>query len=108
MYHHGGAVVQWPVSAAMTEAGFKDSFREVHPDAVKDPGTTWLSAREGDGPLVYNRQDRIDYIYYRGNKLKAVAAETFDAPDGSAFTFHGREFMYPSDHGFVFVTFRLD
>jgi len=108
MYHHGGAVVRWPVSSAMTGAGFKDAYREIHPDPVKDPGTTWLPARGENGELFYDRQDRIDYIYYRGKKVKAVAAEIFDAPDGTTFSFHGRQFMYPSDHGFVLVTFRLD
>ena len=34
LYNHGGAVVRWPVSVAMEKAGFKDSFRELNPDAA--------------------------------------------------------------------------
>lgn len=106
-YHHGGAVVRWPVSWALTQAGLRDAYREIHPDPAADPGTTWLSSGKVNGSILYDRQDRIDYIYYRGKKLQAVAAEVFVAPDGSTFTFHGRSFMFPSDHGFVLVTFRL-
>ena len=38
-------VVDWPVSQAMADAGFKDSYRLAHPDPVKDPGLTWWAAR---------------------------------------------------------------
>lgn len=59
LYDHNGAVVRWPVSLAMEQAGFKDSFREMNPDAAKNLGRTW---RYGEGTT--DRYDRIDYIYY--------------------------------------------
>lgn len=74
LYHHGGAVVRWTVSQAMQNAGFKDSFRELNPDPVKSIGTTWLYDNE-DKPT---RQDRIDFIYYQGKTIRAVASETFN------------------------------
>ena len=43
LYFHGGAVVDWPVSIAMEEAGFKDSFREMNPNPVANLGVTWLT-----------------------------------------------------------------
>ncbi|MEZ5192115.1 MAG: endonuclease/exonuclease/phosphatase family protein [Nocardioides sp.] len=39
--HDGIGPVAWPVSEALVGAGLRDSYREVHPDPVADPGTTW-------------------------------------------------------------------
>jgi Endonuclease/Exonuclease/phosphatase family len=47
--------VPWPVSEAILGLGFHDTYREVHPDPVKDPGIT----HQGAG-------DRIDYVYAAG------------------------------------------
>ena len=35
--------LRWPVSAALAGAGFRDSYREVHPDPVARPGLTWTA-----------------------------------------------------------------
>ena len=55
-----------------------------------------------------NRQDRIDYIYYQGKNIKAVASQCEDCLTGKEFRFRGKTFFYPSDHGFVYTKFRLD
>ena len=47
--------VQWPVSEAILGLGFHDTYREVHPDPVEDPGITH--------EIV---DDRIDYVYAAG------------------------------------------
>jgi Endonuclease/Exonuclease/phosphatase family len=47
--------VAWPVSEAILGLGFIDTYREIHPDPVEDPGIT----HKGDG-------DRIDYLYAAG------------------------------------------
>ena len=50
---HMEYALEWPVSAAVEDAGFRDSYREVHPDPVKSPGLTWPAARpfvEGYNP----------------------------------------------------------
>jgi hypothetical protein len=47
--------VAWPVSEAILEAGFRDTYREIHPDPVAEPGIT----HHGAG-------DRIDYVYAAG------------------------------------------
>jgi len=47
--------VEWPVSEAILGLGFRDSYREVHPDPVEDPGITHEIAG-----------DRIDYVYAAG------------------------------------------
>ena len=47
--------VPWPVSEAILGLGFHDTYREVHPDPVEDPGITHEIAG-----------DRIDYVYAAG------------------------------------------
>jgi len=47
--------VAWPVSEELFDLGFRDSYREVHPDPVEDPGITQDSSGE-----------RIDYVYAAG------------------------------------------
>lgn len=103
MYHHGGSMIRWTVSQAMQDAGFKDSFRELNPDPVKNIGTTWLYDND-DKPT---RQDRIDFIYYQGNTIQAIASETFNQELTKPLELNGEEFFYPSDHGFVMTTFKL-
>lgn len=104
LFNHGGAVVAWPVSRMMAEAGFIDSFREMNPDPVIHIGTTWMTNPQAEP----NRQDRIDYIYYQGKNIRAVASQCEDCLTGKEFRFRGKTFFYPSDHGFVYTKFRLD
>jgi len=67
---HVRFALDWPVSEAVERAGLRDSYREVHPDPVQDPGLTWPANR----PIVkgYNPYrngapaDRIDFIYAGG------------------------------------------
>lgn len=105
LYNHGGAAVNWTVSKEMEAAGFKDSFREVNPDPVKNIGTTWLT--DADSLETVNRQDRIDFIYYQGKTIQAVASECYDNILGKTFSFKGDDFFYASDHGFVLTAFKI-
>jgi len=60
----------WPVTVTLEELGFRDSFRDVHPDPVTDPGLTWPAARPtstdswNPGPAA--PADRIDYVFAAG------------------------------------------
>ncbi len=54
--------VPWPVSEALFDIGFTDTFRETHPDPVANPGVTWGKAVSGKG----SEGDRIDYVYAGG------------------------------------------
>lgn len=103
LYHHNGAVVGWTVSKEMQKAGFKDSYRELHSDPVENIGTTWLYDND-DKPT---RSDRIDFIYYKGKNIRAVASETYNQELTKPLELNGDKFFYPSDHGFVMTTFRL-
>jgi exonuclease III len=72
-------------SKLMADAGFIDSFRQLHPDVKKYPG----------GSIGSSGKDRIDYIYYKGTKLNAIKTD----PIVSHFKGSGRRTPgYPSDH----------
>lgn len=105
LYNHGGAVVRWPVSVAMDEAGFKDSFRELNADPANKLGVTWLT--DADSLETECRMDRIDFIYYQGNTIQVVESECYDNSLAKPFSFKGEDFFYPSDHGFVLSVFEI-
>lgn len=90
----------------MEEAGFKDRFREMNPNPVANLGVTWLT--DADSLETECRMDRIDFIYYQGKTIQAIASECYDNSLGKTFTFKGEDFFYPSDHGFVLSKFELD
>jgi len=91
--------VDWPVTRAAEEAGFADSYRQAHPDPVRDPGHTW-------SPVVVHPepQDRIDFVLHRG--LRVLDSRTYvsgsprPAPDVA-------DNDWPSDHAAVITDFSL-
>jgi hypothetical protein len=85
--------VPWPVSEAILDAGFRDTYRETHPDPVEDPGIT----HQGAG-------DRIDYLYAAG------PVETLDSrlvgEEGGRDVEMGFD-PWTSDHRAVVSTFEV-
>jgi endonuclease/exonuclease/phosphatase family metal-dependent hydrolase len=97
--------VDWPVSRAVTAAGFRDSFRDTYPDPVTHPGLTWWAKRRqirdfnpGDG----DPQDRIDFVWYAGPATvtsSEIVGESEAAGVSIAVT------PWPSDHRAVVSSF---
>ena len=97
-----------PVSMAMHDAGFTDTFRLVHPDPVQQPGITWSPMFRGTSEVPQGF-DRIDRIYLKNPArpegdwtLHPVAGTVLPTPwedDGIEV----RDRMFPSDHGAVVV-----
>lgn len=61
--------LDWPVSRAVAAAGFRDSYRDAHPDPVAHPGLTWWAKRPriaDYNPGAGDPQDRIDFLWYAG------------------------------------------
>ncbi len=98
--------VAWPVTKAAEEAGLRDSYREAHPDPVREPGHTWspVHAEHEDGSGRPEPQDRIDFVLHRG--LRVLDSRTYvsgrprlwpDVEDND----------WPSDHAAVITTFSL-
>lgn len=97
--------VRWPVSLAVEDGGFVDSYRDVHPNPRRDPGITWPGGRPdlpGWDPGKNAPADRIDLIFSAGDAT-ATASETFGArgDDGVAMTVT----PWPTDHRAVMSTF---
>ncbi len=95
-----------PVSIAMHDAGFTDTFRAVHPDPVQQPGITWSPMFRTSGETEQGF-DRIDRIYLKNPEpsaeswsLHPVSGTVLPTPwedDGIEV----RDRMFPSDHGAV-------
>ena len=94
---HNGYEVEWPVSKSMADAGFIDSYRELHISPLTDPGYTW-TPRAATSSSLYGMRDRIDYIYYLGDRLHPTKSEVMD--------YH--PIMFPSDHAAVMTIFQID
>ncbi len=79
-------------SRLMTESGFVDTYRELYADVKKYPSLTSPSNRS-----------RIDYIYYKGSKLKVEQAGALIKDFKGKFGNQG----YPSDHLGITATFKI-
>ena len=97
---HQGLIVDWWTTSMFAKAGLTDSYRDVHKDALNKPGITWDQPGKKD-------EHRIDYIFYKGEKIKAIQSDIKKENPNSILRINEKEFMYPSDHGLVFTTFCL-
>jgi endonuclease/exonuclease/phosphatase (EEP) superfamily protein YafD len=92
--YHYDKVVEWPVSKMMQDRGYTDSFREVHPDPTLTLEGTWGYLND---EII---SDRIDFIYYRGEKLQTTDSKiVMDDPPGGFFN---------SDHRAILSTFQIN
>lgn len=96
--------VRWPVTAAVERAGFRDTYRAVHPDPVADPGVTWTYGypypRLRPGEII----DRIDLVFATPN-VKVLESEIV-GPQGSPDADIGIT-PFPSDHRGVVSTVQV-
>jgi HAD superfamily hydrolase (TIGR01509 family) len=98
--------VEWPVTKAAADAGLFDSYREVHPDPVAEPGHTWspIHPVNEDGSGRAEPQDRIDYVLHRG--LDVLDSRTFVVGTPSAWPDVSGN-CWPSDHAAVLTVFAV-
>jgi endonuclease/exonuclease/phosphatase family metal-dependent hydrolase len=94
--------IRWPTSIVMEKAGFRDSFREVHPDAVTTPGFTWTSGHPGISP--WDVFDRIDFVWAAGSSQTLSSRVVGDDDPMSDVVVE----PWPSDHRAVVSTFRVE
>jgi endonuclease/exonuclease/phosphatase family metal-dependent hydrolase len=94
--------VEWPVSKALADAGFKDSFRAVNPDPVARPGFTWTPG----GPESAKREvhDRIDWVLSMGPATATASSVVGEAANENVDISVP---IWPSDHRSVVSTFRV-
>jgi len=88
-----------PVSELITKAGLMDSYRVVHPNPAMSPGYTWSPITNEIAALKKGfRSSRIDYIYYKSNRLLPYHSYVVDT----------HPVFYPSDHASVVTFFYLN
>jgi exodeoxyribonuclease III len=97
------AKVEWPSTKAFAEDGFQDSYRQLHPDEMAQPGFTWTPTTKPDDP--HDHHDRIDYVLYRGSGIKPKSVEIVGENTQNADIVVA---PYPSDHRAVTAVFELD
>ena len=93
--------VRWPASKALAKAGFRDSYRDAHPDPVADPGFTWSPG--GPETLKHDVPDRIDWVLHSGPATtigSRLVGERGNPQVDLAF-----RPPYPTDHRGVVSTF---
>ncbi|PWD97848.1 endonuclease/exonuclease/phosphatase family protein [Marinilabilia rubra] len=90
--NHNGLVVNFPATRFIKNSDFIDAYRQIYPDEMETPGHTW-------SPL-YNQglQSRMDFIFYKGDKIKPSTAMVIDT----------WKYEFPSNHAAVVVSFLLN
>ncbi len=69
--HHPLAVA-WPTTQRLTQAGFIDTYRAIHPDPVAKPAYTWTPSY--DESASDDHPDRIDFVFAKGAGLTVTDA----------------------------------
>lgn len=108
MSPHRDIAFDWPVGGAVVAAGFRDSFRTVHPDPVADPGFTWWAGRpriEDYNPSDPSRRSRIDYVWYAG---PVEVTESLVVGEADAEGVDIAVTPWPSDHRAVLSVFEVE
>ena len=105
-FPHRAGAFEWPVSRAVADAGFRDTYRTVYPDPVTHPGFTWWAGRppiEDYNPSDETERDRIDFVWYAGPAelidSKLVGEEAAEGVDIALDP-------WPSDHRAVLSVFQ--
>jgi endonuclease/exonuclease/phosphatase family metal-dependent hydrolase len=96
--------LSWPVAETLGAAGLRDSYREVHPDPVAQPGFTWTPGGPESAPDGQEVFDRIDWVLASGEvttEASRIVGEA-DGPDVDV-----PMTPYPSDHRAVVSTFKV-
>lgn len=88
---HYQAVVDWPTSHVLLEQGFRDSYRDHNPVIDRRLDRTWTPR------FPEQEQDRIDFIYHKGQGLTSTGSKHIDS--------HAQ--LFPSDHAAVVTSFAL-
>ena len=90
--------IAWPVSEALFDIGFRDTYREIYPNPVDVPGLT----KDNPDFRKGGAGDRIDFVY-AGGPSTTVSSELIGERGGADVDTH---FMpWTSDHRAVVSTF---
>jgi endonuclease/exonuclease/phosphatase family metal-dependent hydrolase len=82
-------VIDWPTSHTLIDQGWRDAYRETHPSINRTEDRTWTPR------FPVQEQDRIDFVYYKGNSIRAVETQVID----------DHPVKFPSDHAALLAVF---
>lgn len=92
--------IPWPVSEALLGIGMRDTFREIHPDVIENPGLTHGNPDFHQGGFG----DRIDYLYAGGPAVTQTSELVGEVGGPNV----DREYEpWTSDHRAVLSTFEV-
>ncbi len=92
--------IPWPVSETLLDIGMRDTFREIHPDPVENPGLTHGNPDFHQGGFG----DRIDYLYAGGPAVTQTSELVGEVGGPNV----DREYEpWTSDHRAVLSTFEV-
>lgn len=92
--------VDWPATMRLSEAGFMDTYRQIHPDATMKPAFTWTPYYAEDSPD--DTPDRIDFVFAKGATVTDAAIVGEDGPRSDIVVM-----PWPSDHRAVVAAVTL-
>jgi len=116
-FGHYGVAIEWPCTKLLTDAGFVDSWRALHPDEVKSPGFTWPAPVPEKKTTSWanksDERDRIDFVFAIGLKAtgawiagpKKTISRDEPTPDPDADSILLDDLPWPSDHKAVLIEF---
>lgn len=95
--------MRWPVSRAIEAAGFRDSYREIHPDPVADPGFTWTPGYPAPYVKPWDVFDRIDFVWATASATPEDSRVIGESTANADLIVR----PWPSDHRAVASTFSV-
>ena len=93
-------VVDWPTSNKMQNAGLIDTYRNLYPNPISNPGYTWTP-----NISLGEVHDRIDFIYFNNSAFLDLGLVSIVGPDDASDVVINN---YESDHRGVFAVFDID
>jgi len=124
LFSHNGTVILWPCTLMLQNAGFVDTYRELYPNPVTQPGFTWPA----DNALVdvkalswakeSDERDRIDFIFYLKNQGLKLDRVSIVGPKGTILkgernsdptkdSVYTPQISWPSDHKGLLAIFSM-
>ncbi|WP_347174977.1 endonuclease/exonuclease/phosphatase family protein [Polaribacter uvawellassae] len=119
LFDHNELVINWQNSIVLKENEFIDSYREIYPNVVKNPGFTWPSSYSENKSTSWtpkaDERDRIDFIYYKGKDISVLKSAIIGPKEyyvrnvvstkgTENDTYLASELNWPSDHKAVFTS----
>lgn len=95
--------MRWPVSRAIEAAGFRDSYREIHPDPMADPGFTWTPGYPAPYVKAWDVFDRIDFVWATASATPEDSRVIGESTANADLVVR----RWPSDHRAVASTFSV-